>query len=86
MFQFCRPIWRRWIDLALLSGALKLPAGMTRQQAYAVEWVPQAWSYSLASGGHVLAPSGEMSANITMDGSRVFARASSGTATVVVTR
>lgn len=45
VFQFCRPIWRRWIDLALLSGALKLPAGMTRQQAYAVEWVPQAWSY-----------------------------------------
>ncbi len=45
VFQFCRPIWRRWIDLALLSGALKLPVGMTRQQAYAVEWVPQAWSY-----------------------------------------
>lgn len=45
VYQFCRPIWRRWIDLALLSGALKLPAGMTRQQAYAVEWVPQAWSY-----------------------------------------
>lgn len=45
VFQFCRPVWRRWIDLALLSGALKLPTGMTRQQAYAVEWVPQAWSY-----------------------------------------
>lgn len=45
VYQFCRPVWRRWIDLALLSGALKLPAGMTRQQAYAVEWVPQAWSY-----------------------------------------
>lgn len=45
VYQFCRPIWRRWIDLALLSGALKLPAGMTRHQAYAVEWVPQAWSY-----------------------------------------
>lgn len=45
VFQFCRPIWRRWIDLALLSGALKLPAGMTRQQAYAVEWIPQAWPY-----------------------------------------
>ncbi|UMY16650.1 phage portal protein [Methylobacterium organophilum] len=45
VFQFCRPIWRRFIDLALLSGALKLPAGMTRPQAYAVEWVPQAWPY-----------------------------------------
>ena len=44
-YQFCRPIWIRWIDLALLSGALKLPAGMTRQDAYAVNWIPQAWPY-----------------------------------------
>lgn len=43
--QWCRPIWRRWIDLALLAGALRLPEGMTHQQAYAVEWVPQAWPY-----------------------------------------
>jgi len=45
VFQWCRPVWRRWIDLALLSGALRLPQGMTRQDAYAVEWVPQAWPY-----------------------------------------
>jgi lambda family phage portal protein len=45
VFQFCRPIWIRWIDLALLSGALRLPEGMTRRQAYAVNWIPQAWPY-----------------------------------------
>jgi len=45
VFQFCRPIWIRWVDLALLSGALRLPAGMTRQDAYAVNWIPQAWPY-----------------------------------------
>ncbi|MCC0808582.1 phage portal protein [Methylobacterium sp. W2] len=45
VFQLCRPIWIRWIDLALLSGALRLPEGMTRQDAYAVNWIPQAWPY-----------------------------------------
>ncbi|NEU15130.1 phage portal protein, partial [Methylobacterium sp. BTF04] len=45
VFQVCRPVWRRWIDLALLSGALRLPDGMTRQQAYAVNWIPPSWPY-----------------------------------------
>ncbi|KQO99116.1 portal protein [Methylobacterium sp. Leaf91] len=45
VFQVCRPVWIRWIDLALLSGALVLPAGMRRQDAYAVKWTPQAWPY-----------------------------------------
>ena len=45
VFQWCRPIWRRWIDLALLSGVLRLPEGMTREAAYAVAWIPQAWPY-----------------------------------------
>lgn len=45
VFQVCRPIWRRWVDLALLSGALRLPDGMTRQDAYAVSWIPPSWPY-----------------------------------------
>ncbi|WP_409564148.1 phage portal protein [Methylobacterium sp. J-068] len=45
VFQVCRPVWMRWIDFALLSGALVLPAGMRRQDAYAVKWTPQAWPY-----------------------------------------
>ena len=45
VFQLCRPVWRRWVDLALLSGALKLPEGMRREDVYAVNWIPQAWPY-----------------------------------------
>lgn len=40
VFQFCRPVWRRWSDMAVLSGALDasvLPA--------TVPWVPQGWPY-----------------------------------------
>ncbi len=45
VFQWCRPIWLRWFDMALLSGQLTLPEGMTRQQALAVKWIPQSWPY-----------------------------------------
>lgn len=45
VFQLCRPVWRRFIDYALLSGALTIPEGMTRRQAYAVKWTPQAFAY-----------------------------------------
>jgi lambda family phage portal protein len=45
VFQFCRPIWLRWVDLAILSGALTIPSGMRRQDVYAVKWIPQAWPY-----------------------------------------
>ena len=45
VFQFCRPVWRRWIDLAILSGKLVPPAGMTQAQIYMVKWIPQAWPY-----------------------------------------
>lgn len=45
VFQVCRPVWARWMDLALMSGALTIPPGMTREQAYAVEWQPARWAY-----------------------------------------
>lgn len=41
VFQFCRPVWRRWAELAVLSGAL--PA--TFDFAAPVKWTPQAWPY-----------------------------------------
>ena len=44
-FQFCRKVWVRWIDLAILSGALKVPAGMSRAEAYSVDWLPTRWAY-----------------------------------------
>lgn len=45
VYQLCRPVYARWFDLALLSGALTLPSGMTRRQALRAEWIPQAWPY-----------------------------------------
>lgn len=45
VFQVCRKVWTRWIDLALMSGALELPAGMPRRLAYAADWIPQRWPY-----------------------------------------
>jgi lambda family phage portal protein len=45
VYQFCRRVWVRWIDLALLSGALRLPPGMARADAYAVDWLPTRWPY-----------------------------------------
>lgn len=41
VYQFCRPVWRRWSELAVLSGAL--PASFNT--AAPVKWTPQAWPY-----------------------------------------
>jgi len=43
--QFCRPIWRRWFDAAVLSGRLTLPAGMNARQASRVRWITPGWDY-----------------------------------------
>jgi lambda family phage portal protein len=46
VFQFCRPIWRAWMDAAVLSGALTLPGYETDPYPYlAVEWTPPAWPW-----------------------------------------
>lgn len=40
VFQFCRPVWRRWAQLAVASGML------TAEEApETVKWIPQAWPY-----------------------------------------
>lgn len=47
-FRFCRPVWNAWIDRAILSGALPMPAGYGRdpQAPWAdVKWTPQRWAY-----------------------------------------
>lgn len=44
--QFCRPIWKAFIDAAVLAGALQLPRGFDVSSLYAsVRWVPQGWNY-----------------------------------------
>jgi lambda family phage portal protein len=44
--QMCRPIWRAWMDQAVLEGALLLPGYRPRQRAYqAAKWIPQGWQW-----------------------------------------
>jgi lambda family phage portal protein len=45
--QVCNPVWVSFVDLAVLSGALPLPADYaTRRRDYLkVEWRPQRWEY-----------------------------------------
>lgn len=43
--QFNRPIWNRFVDLAVASGALLLPSGVSVADAKRVEWRPERWSY-----------------------------------------
>ncbi|HRJ61687.1 MAG TPA: phage portal protein, partial [Azospirillaceae bacterium] len=44
-FQFNRPVFLRWLDLAIASGALRLPRGMGPADYQAVAWVPERWEY-----------------------------------------
>jgi len=44
--QLCRPIWRAWMDQALLEGAIDLPGYRKDRRAYqAAKWIPQGWSW-----------------------------------------
>ncbi len=40
--QLCRPIWERWLETAVLAGALKLP---DMEAARAVHWIPPRWDW-----------------------------------------
>jgi len=40
--QFCRPVWIRWLEMAALSGALKLP---DMAKAKPVHWIPPRWDW-----------------------------------------
>jgi lambda family phage portal protein len=44
--QLCRPIWRAWMDQAVLEGVLDLPAYRKNQRQYqAAKWIPQGWKW-----------------------------------------
>jgi lambda family phage portal protein len=44
--QLCRPIWRAWMDQAVLSGALTLSGYNNRRREYqAAKWIPQGWQW-----------------------------------------
>lgn len=42
VFQFCRPIWNKFIELAVLSGAIDVPNDPT---FLLVKWIPQGFSW-----------------------------------------
>ena len=46
VYQLCRPVHARWMDAAVLSGALKLP-GYEHQRARlrAADWLPTRWDW-----------------------------------------
>jgi len=44
--QFCRPVWRAWIDAAALSGSIDAREYAKYPERYLdVEWQPQAWDW-----------------------------------------
>jgi lambda family phage portal protein len=44
--QFCRPVIRRWLDAAFLSGAIKIDDYLKNKRRYwLVQWQPDAWEY-----------------------------------------
>ena len=46
VFQLCRAVWSRWMDVAVLSGALDLPGYDSRRQHYqACAWLPTKWDW-----------------------------------------
>lgn len=46
VFQFCRPVWQRFMDLAVLSGTLALPSYERRRREYqAAQWLPPKWDW-----------------------------------------
>ncbi len=43
VYQMCRPIWRRWIEAAVLAGALD--ADPTDARLYDVKWIPPGFAW-----------------------------------------
>jgi lambda family phage portal protein len=46
VYQLCRPVWQRWMDVAVLSGALELPGFERKRRAYlSANWLPTKWDW-----------------------------------------
>ncbi|UYM16199.1 phage portal protein [Endozoicomonas euniceicola] len=46
VFQLCRPVWQRWMDLAVVSGALTVPDYASHARQYQrVKWIAHGWAY-----------------------------------------
>jgi len=42
VFQFCRPIWNRWLELAVLCGELSVDEKVVKEE---VKWIPQGFDW-----------------------------------------
>jgi lambda family phage portal protein len=46
VYQLCRPVYARWLDLAVLSGALPLPGyEAKRPRMLVADWLPTKWDW-----------------------------------------
>jgi len=46
VFQLCRVVWARWMDMAVLSGSLALPGYESRRRDYQdCAWLPPRWDW-----------------------------------------
>ena len=46
VYQLCRPVWQRWMDVAVLSGVLDLPAYERKRRSYlSANWLPTKWDW-----------------------------------------
>jgi capsid protein len=46
VYQLCRAVWTRWMDMAVLAGAIDLPGYATdRRQYLACDWLPTKWDW-----------------------------------------
>jgi capsid protein len=46
VYQLCRPVYARWMDAAVLSGALALPGyEANRARLLAADWLPTKWDW-----------------------------------------
>ncbi len=46
VFQLCRPVWNRWLDAAVLSGALTLPSYEADPRPWrACKWITPRWDW-----------------------------------------
>ena len=44
--QLCRPVWRAWMEQAVLEGRLALPGFARQPRRYlAAKWIPQGWQW-----------------------------------------
>ena len=46
VYQMCRPVWQRWMDMAVLSRAVSLPNYSSRRESYlGCSWLPPKWQW-----------------------------------------